>query len=153
VDRHRVTATDDKWLPIPCGPTLSERQTGVPTRRVVVIEKVPVVDLESSRAETTAELETCDQYASTGQMRGTSSDERGSIRDRAEQWDVPGHHHDIERAAEVEGSQVGLYPRQAGCPTASFGNHRRVDVDPNDFDAVLGQLDGYPSRTTSCVED
>jgi hypothetical protein len=86
-------------------------------------------------------------------MRGTSPDECRSIRNRAEQRDVSGHNHYIEHAAEVEGSQVGLYPRQPGCPTASFGNHRRVDVDPNDVDAVLGQLDGYPSRTTSCVED
>jgi hypothetical protein len=153
VHRHRVIAAHDEWLPIPCGPTLSERQPGIPTCRVVVIEKVRVDDLESSRAEPTVELEPSDQYASRGQMRGTSPDERRSIRNRAEQRDVPGHHHDVERAAEVEGSEVGLYPRQARYPTASFGNHRRVDVDPNNFDAVLGQLDGYPSRTTSCVED
>jgi hypothetical protein len=61
VDRHRVLATEDEWLPIPCGPTLSERQPGVPTCRVVVIEKVPVGDLESSRAEPTVELEPSDQ--------------------------------------------------------------------------------------------
>jgi hypothetical protein len=111
-----------------------------------------LADLESS-AEPPVELEPSDQSASRSDVSGTCPHERTSIRNRAEQRDISCHNDDIEQAIEDEGGQVGLDPRESGSPAASFGDHRRVDIDSNDFDAVMGQLDGYPSRTTSCVED
>jgi len=112
-----------------------------------------MVDLESSGTKPPVELEPSEQCPPRGHVRGTSPDKRRSVPNRAEQRNVPGHHDDIEQAAEVEGSQVGVDPGQVRRSAASFGNHRRIDVDPDDVDTVLGQLDGYPSRTTSCVKD
>ncbi len=152
VHRDRIIAVDE-LLPVPRAPTLGECQTSVPTRRVIVIETEPLVDLESSRGESSIELEPRDQRALRGHMSGTCPDERTTTRHRAKQRDVSSHHNDIEDTTKCESGQVGLHPCEFGRHTTSLSDHRGVHVDPDDLDAVTGQLDGNPSRATSCVKD
>ena len=85
-------------------------------------------------------------------MRCTPLDQRMALGNRAEKWDVSGHDHHVESSAEVQGGEIGLYPRQCGRPAPGFGDHRWVDLDTDDVDTVTSQLDCDPPRTASGIE-
>ena len=66
---------------------------------------------------------------------------RSCVPGQREERHIAGEDDDVELVSERQRDEVGFQPGPVGREPTRFRDHRRIDIDPDDVDAVPGELD------------